>query len=203
MMTVAKPFNSTSILTAISLWFVLALAFGLAGLPQYLTPPLPQLILFSLTGLLLLLFWKQPAFQAWAMSINVRALILIHVTRFVGFYFLWLHARGELPGEFAIKAGWGDIAVAVTALLVVSLAPTHGKSAWTWIALWNAFGLADILMVVMTAVYLGVNNPASLGAFLKLPMCLLPTFLVPIIIASHIVIFVRLWRSKEAGYSIV
>ena len=62
---------------------------------------------------------------------------------------------------------------------------------------------ADILMVVITATRLGLSNPASLGAFLKLPMCLLPTFLVPIIIVSHIVIFARLWRSKEAGYSIV
>ncbi len=203
MTALAKPFNSSGVLTAAGLWLLLALAFGLAGLPHYLTPPLPQVVLFGLTAVLLLLFWKLPGFQAWALSVNVRALILIHVTRFVGFYFLWLYGRGELPGEFALKAGWGDLAVAVTALLVVALVSQRGKTGWTWIAWWNAFGLADILMVVVTAARVGMRDPASMGAFLKLPLCLLLTFLVPIIIASHIVIFVRLWRSKGAGYPTV
>ena len=150
-MTTQKPFQAARILTAAGIWLLAALAFGWAGLPQYLTPPLPQVVLFGLTLLLLLLCWKLPGFQAWALGVNVRALILIHVTRLVGGYFLWLYGRGELPGEFAIKAGWGDLAVTVTALLVITLAADRGKTGWTWIALWNAFGLADILMVVVTA----------------------------------------------------
>ena len=59
---------------------------------------------------------------------------------------------------------------------------------------WNVFGLVDIVLVVATATRLGVADPGSMRALLELPLSLLPTFLVPIIIATHIIIFARLAR---------
>jgi hypothetical protein len=38
-------------------------------------------------------------------------------------------------------------------------------------------------------------DPASMQALLVLPLSLLPTFLVPLIIASHVLIFARLRRT--------
>jgi len=55
-------------------------------------------------------------------------------------------------------------------------------------------GLADILFVVVTAARLGVADPESMAALLQLPLSLLPTFLVPLIIASHVILGVRLAR---------
>jgi hypothetical protein len=52
--------------------------------------------------------------------------------------------------------------------------------------------LADILYVVGTAARLAFADPASMSALLRLPLALLPTFLVPLIIASHVFIFSRL-----------
>jgi len=46
-------------------------------------------------------------------------------------------------------------------------------------------------MVVATAIRLGLADPASMRALLRLPLFLLPGFLVPIIIATHIMIFAR------------
>jgi len=57
-------------------------------------------------------------------------------------------------------------------------------------------GLADILFVVVTAARLGVADPESMAALLRLPLSLLPTFLVPLIIASHVVLGVRLARGS-------
>ncbi len=55
---------------------------------------------------------------------------------------------------------------------------------------WNALGLADILFVVVTAARLGIVAPDSMKALLVLPLSLLPTFLVPLIITSHLLLIV-------------
>lgn len=153
---------------------------------------MPLILIAALSAAVLVLFWTPTAFRAWALAVDIRALAAIHVTRFVGIYFLVLYGRGELPYAFAVPGGWGDIAVAVTALAVCVFVPRGGGRGV--ILAWNVFGLLDILMVVVTAARLGMADPQSMGALLRLPLSLLPTFLVPIIIATHIIIFVRLWR---------
>ena len=55
----------------------------------------------------------------------------------------------------------------------------------------------DILFVVVTAARLGLADPASMMELTHLPLSLLPTFLVPLIIASHVVVFVRV-RQRSA-----
>jgi hypothetical protein len=57
---------------------------------------------------------------------------------------------------------------------------------------WNVLGLVDILLVVATAARLGIADPESMRPLLRLPLSLLPTFLVPLVIASHVVIARRL-----------
>jgi hypothetical protein len=59
-------------------------------------------------------------------------------------------------------------------------------------------GLLDILFVVATAARLGLAAPASMQALLRLPLCLLPTFLVPLIITSHVLLAIRLARAGQA-----
>jgi hypothetical protein len=41
---------------------------------------------------------------------------------------------------------------------------------------------------------MALADPASMGPLRTLPLSLLPTFLVPLIIASHVLIFWRLYR---------
>ena len=67
------------------------------------------------------------------------------------------------------------------------------------INIWNFIGLIDILMVVITAARLGLADPVSMRALTVLPLSLLPTFLVPLIIATHVVIFARLARASRAN----
>jgi hypothetical protein len=62
---------------------------------------------------------------------------------------------------------------------------------------WNVVGMLDIGFVVATAARLAAADPSSMRALLRLPLSLLPTFLVPLIIATHVWIFVRL-RSAAA-----
>jgi hypothetical protein len=123
--------------------------------------------------------------------LDLRAIVALHLTRFVGFYFLWLYGRGELPYRFAVPGGWGDIIVATTAtILLASWSGFGGRRSVLFI--WNLYGLADILFVVATAAAAGRAEPASMAALLRLPLSLLATFLVPLIIGSHLLIFAKL-----------
>lgn len=188
------------ILIVAGAWLLLALLVGSSGVLASVPPPFPQVVLLGLTGTLLLLFWKSLVCRRWILSVDIRALVLVHVSRFVGIYFLVLYSRGELPYAFAVPGGWGDIAVAATALGVSTFSPTSGAVPWRVFFLWNVFGLIDILLVVAAAARLGTAGPESMSALTKLPLSLLPTFLVPIIVSSHIIMFARLLASRREGY---
>lgn len=181
-------------------WFLLALIAGATRLLASIPPPFPQAVLFCLVILLLVLFWKTNVFRNWSLNVDIRILLLIHLTRFVGIYFLILYSRGELPYDFGVIGGWGDILVAATSLLVLLFSPTGGLIGFVIYFVWNLLGFIDILFVVITAGRLAIGDPQSMIVLTKLPLSLLPTFIVPIIIYSHIVIIIRLWRSKNVGY---
>ncbi len=114
-------------------------------------------------------------------------------------YFLLLYRQGELPYAFAVPGGWGDIVVAALALALIATGPPHGSRRRIFLA-WNVLGLIDILFVVATATRLAFADPLSMAALLRFPLSLLPTFVVPLVIAIHVVLFVRLKkRSDEPG----
>jgi len=165
-----------------------------------MVPPFLQIALFGLVVLLLLLYWLSQGFRDWVLCVNIKLLVAVHLTRFVGFYFLYLYSLNRLPYDFAVLGGWGDIIVASLALLVILFAPLIGKRASLIYFVWNLVGLLDILFVVATAARLATIDPQSMNELLKLPLSLLPTFLVPIIIFTHIIIFVSLYRTKKASY---
>jgi hypothetical protein len=157
--------------------------------------PAIQGILLALTAALVAAYRYLAAFRAWVDTLDLRGLVLLHVTRFVGFYFLALYRRGELPYAFAVPGGIGDIAVATLALFVVfyPFAPATRLRA---ITIWNVVGFIDILLVVFSAARIGFSDARELRALTYLPLSLLPTFLVPLIIASHLAIFARLNRAQ-------
>src|SRR6185436_4039461 len=114
----------------------------------------------------------------------------------VGIYFLVLHQRGELPRAFAVPGGIGDIIIATFAL-PVALAPLEHSVRLRAIVIWNVVGLVDILMVTFTAVRINLTAPGELRALTQLPLSLLPTFLVPLIIATHVILFVRTLQKQN------
>ena len=184
----------------ILIWYVLAILAGGSGFTSRMAPPLPQIVLFGLVVLLSLLYLLFHNFRMWILSVNIKLLVVVHLTRFIGFYFLYLYSQNLLPYDFAVLGGWGDIIVASCALLVILLAPLAGKSGWLIYFVWNLIGLIDILFVIATAARLAAMDPRSMSELLELPLSLLPTFLVPIIIFTHIMIFIRLRVSRKTGY---
>jgi len=183
------------------IWLALALLLGASGVLAKAPVPVIPAILWSLVAILLVTFWRSGAFRAWATAIDIRALVAIHLTRFIGIYFLVLHERGLLPWAFAVPGGWGDNAVAVAALALFVFVPPRGTASRQVYVLWNVLGLADILMVVATAARLAFADRDSMIEVTHLPLSLLPTFLVPIIISTHVMMLVRLTSARRRGSS--
>jgi hypothetical protein len=186
--------SSNRIVTLVLLGW-LCLAVGLSGWLPHASAQAVAATVWTLTALVLFACWKIASIRVWVLNVDVRRLVLFHVTRlFAGAYFLVLCQRGELPCGFARPAGWGDIIVAVLALAVVSA--TRTRFAKTLLLVWNMLGLIDIIFVVFSALRFGLKDWQSMHALRELPLSLLPTFLVPLIIASHVLIFVRLTRAR-------
>jgi|SRR5262245_40082323 len=186
----ARPF-----LTAMAVWFVLACIAGASGGVARLNPPMPQVLIGVLTFALIFAGGLHPGLRAWLSKVNLRGFVAFHLVRFVGIVFLVMYSRGELVGEFAIVAGWGDIVTAAGALGLVLFMSNPESRPWL-LMLWNAFGLADILTVVYTATRIALSSPMDMAPLLRFPMSLVPTFVVPILIASHVLVFMRLRRLR-------
>jgi hypothetical protein len=185
-------------------WLLAAALFtGLGGVKAW-PPPFPQVLLASLVALLLLAYGFVASFRKAVDALPTHQVVALHLSRFVGAYFLVLYADGQLPYAFAVLGGWGDISVASLALILLVLSRGSLSPGSLPLQLWNLLGLVDILFVVSTAVHAALSQPESIASLTVLPLGLLPTFLVPLIIFSHVVIGRRGllgWRKDSGGVS--
>jgi hypothetical protein len=190
-MNCEKPYCTFALTVLAGAWILIALFIGETELLRLLPAPVIPVTIWSLVGLLLLAFWKNRPFRAFVDQLDTRILIALHLTRFVGIYFLYLHAKGELPAAFAKTAGWGDIIVASAAL------PLLFHPAPKWTLAWNIAGLIDIIFVVVNAAIQLFGARESMNPFITLPLSFLPTLVVPLIISSHIVMLLRLHKESR------
>jgi hypothetical protein len=185
------------ILIGMGLWLAVAVVIGALGIPQRLRPPTPQIIVGVLTLLLVLLSFVHSPLRTWVLTCDWRALVELDLIRAVaGAGFLWAGAHGRFPEQFAKMAGQGDILVAVLGLLLILFVSPHRAIAPWLYGIWNTLGLLDILHVVMDAAHNATANPASMIQLLEPPFVLLPLFVVPILIASHIWLYERVFRRR-------
>jgi len=176
------------------LWLFCALAVGKLHLLARVPAPVIPAIVLGFSALLLLAYRVSDQLRSWLDGLDLRALVALHLTRFVGLYFLYLETQDRVPPVF-FEAGVGDVLVAVLALGVI-LAPLTPAVRLRAITIWNVIGLVDILYVIANAGRLAFSAPEGMREFMQLPLSLLPTLLVPLIIATHVIIFIRLGRER-------
>jgi len=185
---------SRPVILTLALWFSGAVAIGVSGILSSIRPPMPQVLIAVLTIATLSAVFVVPVFRRWADGVEHRALVALHLTRFVGVYFLILARQGALSLKFAMPAGYGDILVATLAVCLILIGGPATKWRRGLYLAWNSLGLVDILLVVGNAARVGMSDPQSMQPLLRFPLNLLPIFLVPLIITSHIILFRRLSR---------
>ena len=198
MHTLAAPRVPGSVTLALTLWFAAAATLAAAGAAPRVGPPLAPLGILGGIGLGLLAHRALPAARDWARSIDLRWLVYYQGLRApIGAGFLWLHAQGRLPVEFATVAGWGDIAAGLGALAAAACLPANSSGRRRFVLVWNAAALFDILLVVGTAqrMILLLGRRDMFQAFVDTPaLVLLPLFVVPTVILAHLLVFARLRR---------
>jgi hypothetical protein len=170
-------------------WFGFAFALGISGKFRDASAPLVAATVWTLTALALLACWKSSTVRVWVMNVDPRWLVAVHLTRFVGIYFLVLAGRGALPSGFARPAGLGDIAIAASALVILLIPQL--LTATKVLLVWNVLGLVDILFVAFAALGFGLRDLQSMAPLRELLLSLLPTYIVPLILVSHAMIFAR------------
>ena len=177
----AVPAQSRAVPIALLVWFVAALALG----PRLFRVafPVPQLAIIAITVLAAI------GLRKWLAALPWQALVGMHALRLVGVAFVILGARGLLAPEFASRAGWGDIIAALGAI-GLALAGLRSKGL---AHLWNAFGALDLVVAVGTATLVTIaGSTPGIEPLTHLPLNLVPTFFVPLLMASHVAIFRRL-----------
>lgn len=157
-----------------------------------------EVAIAALTPIVVFSLWfaVSEKFRQFALSLNTRTLTGAQSWRFVGFTFVLLEAHGVLPAIFAWPAGYGDMAIGVTASFVAwKLADPDHRSSFT---LWQVLGIADLVIAVgvgTTATFLSPQGP-SMVAMTVLPLSLIPTFLVPLFVIFHVICIAqaRSWK---------
>jgi hypothetical protein len=184
------------------LWLVLVAGLAAAGLfssaSRIGTPAIGVAVLAPIVAIALSTL-RRSSLRHLALGVPLAALVGVNAGRLLGVFFVLLLAEGRLPRTFANSAGWGDIVVGALAI-PVALAVHRRVTGWrAWTLVWNSVGLLDLI----AAVTLGVGSaPASPLRFIyespesntmaTLPWMVIPGFLVPIYILTHLAIFARL-----------
>ncbi len=182
----------------------------LARDPFYLTPLIPLFVVVP-PAIVLLALRRSSALRRVLAAASVPALIGVQLYRTIGVVFLILLALGQVPAHFALPAGWGDIAIGLTAPIVALVLARRARIGRPLAISWTVLGLLDLVVAVgmgtgflapFLAPTLGPQVPpaAAMGVF---PMILVPAFAVPVSVLLHVLVLVRLLREVRLGSGLV
>lgn len=121
-----------------------------------------------------------------------RLLLTLHLFRFVGASFLIPGVAGtSLSIDFAKPAAFGDLIATVLAWVALALLNRKNGVAALWV--FNIWGFGDLLY----AFYKGAFGPGFDAGFLGATFYV-PTVYVPLLVCSHLMIFILLLRKIRA-----
>jgi len=185
----------------LAVWFTAALAVTASGTYNDVPAPVIQISIVGLTLALILCWIFSKPFCEWTLSLNLRALVLFQAWRVIpGALFLYyFYKLGQLPFQFAVICGIGDILVAVTAPLAALLADPKSPAKLRALMFWQIFALFDLLMVIRAGLINGLRDGSSMMPLTHFPLSLLPTLLVPLTLFVHLISMaqIRKWLTAK------
>ena len=133
----------------------------------------------------------------WLTSVSRKRaftpLLLLHSFRHIGLAFLIPGVTAQaLDPRFANPAAYGDLLAGVLALLALLALRMDWPVAILLVWIFNIFGTVDLLNALMQG--MRHNPPGSMGS-----THFIPAVIVPALLVTHYLIFVRLLRREEAA----
>ena len=180
--------TSTIVVVVLAAWLLTAIAIAASGVLEDPPTPLTPVLIWGPVITFVAVFIRSQTFRMWTLQVNLRWLILYHIVRAgIGTGFL-LMSGDELPTEFAVPAGYGDIAVGAAALIVALYAPATTALRRRVVFTWNLVGSLDMLMVFVTAqrLILFGDDPDAMVQLTKFPLLVVPMFVVPIVVVLRL-----------------
>jgi hypothetical protein len=145
--------------------------------------------------------WRSAALSRIIDAVPQSWLVGVQLYRAMGLVFLTLFWLGDLPGAFALPAGFGDVLVGVLAPFVAFLCARGYAASGALVRIWNVLGLLDLAVAVTTG-FLTSPSPAQLlsldapnvliNAF---PLAMIPVFVVPAAVLLHLASLIKLSRA--------
>ncbi len=176
-------------------WLALIFVLGARGafVAQRGAPPLALLIgLLAPLTLFLIGYGAIRPLREFILSADLRLVVGLQAWRWAGFGFLTLYFYKVLPGIFAWPAGLGDMAIGITAPLVLaSLLRQPGFASGKRFVLWNLSGILDLVVAVSIGALVPLLAPnfygtVSTAPMSQLPLLLIPVYLVPTFLILHL-----------------
>lgn len=147
-----------------------------------------QFALSVIVFALIAAWYVTPWLSEMPLSTVLTILILPHAFRHIGLSFLVPNLNsGAMPAFFAGTAGYGDLVSALLAVIALALFHWRSRLALPVIWIFNSVGVVDLLNALRQA-----NVVEHFG-----PTWFIPTFLVPLLLVTHVMIFVRLLKGSK------
>ncbi len=145
---------------------------------------------FSLVAFGLIAYrYVVPALDRLPRREALMPLVIPHIFRTVGLVFLVPGVVAQsLPPAFARPAAYGDLIAAGLALVALLGLLANWRAAILLVWLFNLFGIADLLYAAGKGLML--VHPPDFGA-----AWFIPTFIVPVLLVTHVLIFRTLLRN--------
>ena len=185
-------------IAALVLWFGLVFFLGAQGafVAGPSSPPLPIFLGVAIPlAVFLTAYFEWTQFRDFILGADLRFVTAMQAWRWAGGQFFWLYPWSVLPGLFAIPAGFGDMAIGVTApWIVLGLARNPLFAASRRYLLWNILGIVDFVVAVSMGVLSsglfhginGLNGNLTTSAMNRLPLVIIPAFVVPFFTMLHL-----------------
>ena len=192
---------------ASGLWIGLSAAAGAAGMIAT-SRPFPVVGIFvALPLLAAAIATGWPAARRAMLSVPMPLMIGLNIGRIFAVLFFLLAAEGRLAGPFPVFAGWGDIITGVAAVPLLWLSSNEETRPTSAIAVWNLFGMADLVLAIALGVTSAEGSPLQVfttapgsAAMQQLPWSFVPTVLVPFWLILHAIIWVQLRQQAHLSH---